>query len=141
MKGLISKYSRLYDKIDLKDKKTVKNLLYHRAYFETIGFSSDGSAFNKIDSNHNTYASLIDIYADLDILIKECNFTEKNKRLLRLVESGYTINQIYVEFENYEKWSTLKMFDRIIERINEQQRKREVEKNDVGFTQWGAEDS
>ena len=128
----MSKYKELYNKIDLTDRETVKNLLLYRAYFEQTGFTSDGSAFNKISINQNSYTELLNIYIDLDVVIEECNLSVKNTTLLRLVVSGYTINYIYTNFENYNKEATKKMFNRIAEKIVERQleRNKEAEDND-----------
>lgn len=128
----LNKYRRYYHSIDFEDREVIKNLLYYRPYFEKSGFISDGTAFNKVSVTQEAYVDLIGIYADLDNIIKECNFSAKNERLLNLVNSGYTINYIYTNFENYNKEATKKMFNRIAERINERQREREkeVEMND-----------
>lgn len=123
----MSKYNGIYNNIDFKDKRTVKNLLYYRHYFESTSFTSDGSLFNRVGINHDTYSDLIGIYADLDVIINECEFTEKNLKLLNLVEGGYTINHIYTIFEEYEMESTHKMFNRIVERINKKQKEKEDE--------------
>lgn len=117
----MGKYKRLYERIDFKDKNTIKQLLYHKAQFEATGYESNGSNFNRIEPAQSSYLDMLDIYRDLDELIDRCDFTVRNKTLLRLVMSGYSISYIYNNFENYNKEATVKMFNRIIERINQEQ--------------------
>lgn len=126
----MGKNKELYRKIDLKDRESVKQLLYYRAEFQQSNFTSSGSSYNRIEPNYSLYTDLIEIYTDLDNLIEESNLTDKNMRLLRLVMSGYTISYIYKNFENYSKRATISMFDRTLEKINETQRKKEAKEDD-----------
>lgn len=135
----MSRYSGAYKDIDFKDKNTIKSLLHYRSLFESTGFTSDGSMYNKLGGSQNVYSDLIDIYADLDVLISECDLSEKNKRLLHLVESGYTISQIYTDFENYDKSSTIEMFNRVVERITNKEIEKEARNNDDIATEWRRE--
>ena len=70
------------------------------------------------------------MYVDLENLILESDLTDKNMRLIRMVMSGYTINYIYTNFENYDKEATTKMFNRTLEKINETQRSKEAKEDD-----------
>lgn len=126
----LGKNNELYRKIDLKDRETVKQLLYHKAEFQKSNFTSSGSSYNRIQPNHSLYTNLIEVYTDLDILIEESDLTDKSMRLLRLVMSGYTISYIYNNFENYRKRATISMFDRTLEKINETQRSKEAKEDD-----------
>lgn len=126
----MNKNKELYNKIDLSDRETVKNLLNYRAYFKNSQYSSNGSNFNRIETYQSVYSDLIDIYTDLDILIDECCFTNKSKRLLRMVVSGYDIHYIYTNFENYNQEATIKMFNRIAEKITEKQIEKEGKEDD-----------
>ena len=126
----MGKNNELYKKIDLKDRETVKQLLYHKAEFQRSNFTSGGSSYDRIQPNHSLYTSLIDVYIDLENLILESNLTDKNMRLIRIVMSGYTINDIYTNFENYDKEATIKMFNRTLEKINETQRSKEAKEED-----------
>lgn len=130
----MGRIKELYRKVDFKDKETVKQLLYHGAVFKDSMYTSSGSSYNRIEPNHSLYTDLIDIYSDLDELIKESNLTDKNVRLLRLVMSGYTLSYIYENFENHGKSGTVNMFNRTIEKINETQRKKEEAKEDDNKT-------
>lgn len=133
----LGKNNELYKKIDLKDRETVKQLLYHKAEFQKSNFTSSGSSYDRIQPNHSLYTNLIEIYIDLENLILESDLTDKNMRLIRMVMSGYTINYIYTNFENYEKEATTKMFNRTLEKINETQRSKEAKKEDDNkTTQW-----
>ena len=126
----MGKNKELYKKIDLKDRESVKQLLYHKAEFQQSNFTSSGSSYNRIEPKYSLYTDLIEIYADLDNLIEESNLTDKSMRILRLVMSGYTISYIYKNFENYSKRATISMFDRTLEKINETQRKKEAKEDD-----------
>ena len=126
----MGKNKELYKKIDLKDRESVKQLLYHKAEFQQSNFTSSGSSYNRIEPKYSLYTDLIEIYTDLDNLIEESNLTDKSMRLLRLVMSGYTISYIYENFENYSKRATISMFDRTLEKINETQRKKEAKEDD-----------
>ena len=126
----LGKNNELYKKIDLKDRETVKQLLYHKAEFQKSNFTSSGSSYDRIQPNHSLYTSLIEVYIDLENLILESDLTDKNMRLIRMVMSGYTINYIYTNFENYEKEATIKMFNRTLEKINETQRSKEAKEDD-----------
>lgn len=130
----MNKYKELYDKIDLKDKDTVKKLLYYRAQFETTGYEGSGSNFNRLDTSQSSYFEILDVYRDLDEIIHMCDFTVKNITLLRLVMSGYSISYIYNNFENYNKEATVKMFNRILERINQAQVEKEAKEDDYKTT-------
>ena len=121
----LNKYKELYNNIDFKDKETIKKLIYFRPYFEKSDFISNGSSYNRIEPNQNMYLDLMDIYSDLDSIIEECNFSAKNKRLLRLLYSGYTVSYIYTNFENYNESATKMMFNRMLEKINEKQKEKE----------------
>lgn len=121
----MERYKDLYYKIDFNDRETVKALLLHRAEIIGSKFTSDGTMYNKISPTHSIYSDLIDIYIDLDNLISETDLTNKNKRLLNLVMSGYSINYIYRNFENYSQEPTIKMFNRTVEKINEAQKEKE----------------
>ena len=126
----MEKNKELYKKIDLKDRESVKQLLYHKAEFQQSNFTSSGSSYDRIQPNHSLYTSLIEVYIDLENLILESNLTDKNMRLIKMVMSGYTINYIYTNFENYDKEATIKMFNRTLEKINETQRKKEAKEDD-----------
>ena len=126
----MGKNNELYKKIDLKDRETVKHLLYHKAEFQKSNFTSSGSSYDRVQPNHSLYTSLIEVYIDLENLILESDLTDKNMRLIRMVMSGYTINYIYTNFENYEKEATTKMFNRTLEKINETQRSKEAKEDD-----------
>lgn len=130
----LGKNNELYRRIDLKDRETVKQLLYHKAEFQQSNFTSSGSSYNRIETNYSLYTSLIEIYTDLDNLIEQSNLTDKNMRLLRIVMSGYEISDIYNKFENYEKESAIKMFNRTLEKINETQRSKEAKEDDYKTT-------
>lgn len=131
----LNKYKELYDNIDFKDREVVKTLLYYKPYFDKSDFISSGSSYNRIEPNQNMYLDLIDVYTDLDELVTSCDLSEKNKRLLRLVNSGYTISYIYTNFENYSKEATVKMFNRIAEKINEKQKEKEGRENDYSTSE------
>lgn len=107
----------MYDSIDFSDKDTLKQLLYSRASFESTGYASRSSAFDRNEPNNNLYTEIMVMYMDLDILISKSGLTDRNMRLLNLVMSGYTISYIYKNFENYDKKSTSQMFNRALEKI------------------------
>lgn len=120
----------IYEKINLKDRDTLKELLIHRAEFQKSNFTSNGSSYNRIEPNYNLYTDLVEVYIDLDNIIFESNLTDKNMRLLRMVMSGYTISYIYNNFENYEREATIKMFNRTLEKMIETQRNKEAREDD-----------
>ena len=126
----MGKNNELYQKIHLKDRATVKQLLSHKAEFQKSNFPSSGSSYDRVQPNHSLYTSLIEVYIDLENLILESDLTDKNMRLIRMVMSGYTINYIYTNFENYDKEATTKMFNRTLEKINETQRSKEAKEDD-----------
>lgn len=126
----MNRHRDLYDNIDLSDRETVKNLLNYRASFKKSQYNSNGSNFNRIEPSQSFYSDLIDIYIDLDILIEECSFVGKSERLLRMVMSGYSIHYIYTNFENYNQEATIKMYNRIAERITEKQLEKEAKEDE-----------
>lgn len=107
----------LYNRIDFTNKATLKQLLYSRAQFESTGYASRGSVFDRNEPSNNLYTEIMVMYMDLDALIGKSGLTDKNMRLLNLVMNGYTISYIYKNFENYEKKSTSQMFNRTLEKI------------------------
>lgn len=114
----------LYDDIDFSNRDTLKALMDYRAEFKTTGYMSSFSGL----SNHKTHSTMnvniMSIYDHLEELIKETDLTQKNITLLRLVMSGYSVNYIYRNFENYNKEGTIKMYNRILEKIAETSNRR-----------------
>ena len=113
----LGRYS--YDDINFSDRDTLKILIDFRAEFKTTGYMSSFSGL----SNHKTYSTMnvniMSIYDYLEELISDTELTQKNITLLRLVMSGYSVNYIYRNFENYNKEGTIKMYNRILEKIAE----------------------
>lgn len=107
----------LYNRIDFTNKATLKQLLYSRAQFESTGYASRGSAFDRNEPSNNLYTEIMVVYMDLDSLIEKARLTDKNMRLLNLVMNGYTVSYIYENFENYDENSTIKMFGRVLDKL------------------------
>lgn len=118
----------MYDSIDFSDKDTLKQLLYSRASFESTGYASRSSAFDRNEPNNNLYTEIMIMYMDLDELINSSGLTDKNMRLINLIMSGYTVSYIYENFENYDENATIKMFSRILDKISKTHRNKEVRK-------------
>lgn len=111
----LEKYS--YDNIDFSDRDTLKTLIDFRAEFKTTGYMSSFSGLANPKSYSTMNADILSIYIHLDELVENTELTQKNITLLRLVMSGYSVNYIYRNFENYNKEGTIKMYNRILEKI------------------------
>ena len=122
----MSRNRELYDNIDFSDMDTLKQLMYSRASFESTGYASRASAFDRNEPNNSLYTDIMIVYMDLDELIKESRLTDKNIELINLVMSGYTISYIYNNFQDYDKSATRKMFYRVLDRIATTCRNKEV---------------
>lgn len=117
---------RLYDRIDFKDRNTLKQLIEMREQFISTSFSSRGSAYDRNEPNQMFYDDIMLVYLDLDALIDKTDITDKRMRLLNLVMSGYSLYYIYTNFENYNQQATIKMFNRTLDKIAETQKLEEV---------------
>lgn len=126
--GCLNNNRDVYSRIDFSNKDTLKQLMYSRASFESTGYASRASAFDRNEPSNNLYTDIMIVYMDLDRLIEESDLTKRNMRLINLVMSGYTISYIYENFENYDENATIKMFGRILDKIAMTHSNKEVRK-------------
>lgn len=130
-------YKNYYNNIDLKNRDTLRELLYARALFESIGYTSSEPIYSQRDPYENVYHDIMTVYMELDELIDMCDLTKKNKSLLNLVMSGCTLADIYNNFENYNRNNVKEMFRRILIIMSEKQK--EIEggvKDEIDTPQW-----
>lgn len=73
---------------------------------------------NQAGDTYELNQELIALYASLDVTVIECNFNEKQLRLLELLFEGNTIADS-VNHYNYPKKTAYRMVDKIVDSIVE----------------------
>lgn len=83
----------IFKSIDLSNFKTIEYLISNRSEIE---FYSKTNKFNSGKKDCMIInEELICLYISLDKLVEECNFTEEQHSLIRLISIGYSFSEIH----------------------------------------------
>lgn len=115
----LKKKEREFEHLNLSDTSVVKYIILHRSKIDItygVGINID---INQAGDIFEFNQELIALYVSLDKLIMQCNFKEKQQRLLELVFDGHTLTDICTMDIGYKKSATYDLLDRLIARIVE----------------------
>lgn len=113
----VHKREREWKNLTLSDSEVVKYLILYRSKVDVV-YSSNininiGEAGDVFDFNQE----LITLYTSLDKVIEQCNFKEKNAKLLELLFEGNTLQDIVKMNIGYKSSATYDLLDRMVVKI------------------------
>lgn len=112
----------MYQPFVVNDIGVVELLIEFRYKYDENLFLENGSMFY-VTGVKPVNQELVATYLSLDVTIKQCNFSEQQLKLIKLVERGYTHREIAsiigIEFQNVKKM--LKTIYKAIVKENERQ--------------------
>lgn len=96
----------LFQPFVLNDIGVVELLIEFRYKYDDNLFLNNGSAL-EVTGTKAINQEVVATYISLDTLIKQCGFNEKQMKMLKMIEQGYTHREIAdvvkVEFQNVKK--------------------------------------
>ena len=102
------KQDRPWECVSLTDLDTIKGLILLRSEIDI--YNEYGEDFSKLSASNWTHVNqtLVSTYASLDVAINRCRFNEGQKAILKLVQIGFTFEDIsnYVGIEAKKVRST-----------------------------------
>lgn len=115
--GAVSIDGREIDILTLSDENVVKYLILYRSKtdvsYNAIVNIDMGQAGDIFDFNQE----LVALYASLDKTIKQCNFKEKQMKLLELVFEGNILHDICKIDSSFKRSATYDLFNRMVVKI------------------------
>lgn len=106
-----------YSSLTLSDKNVVKYLILYRSKIDFSYNANTNIDINKAGDIFEVNQEVIALYASLDELIRQCNFKEKQMKLLDLLFKGNIVQDIYNMNIGYGKSATYELLNRMIEKI------------------------
>lgn len=135
----VHKKEREYKDFTLADENVVRLLIQYRRKYDLMRNANTNIDISQAGDKFDFNQELIVIYASLDKVIEQCieskKFKEKHIKLLELLFDGNTLQDIVAMDIGFKKSATYDLFDRIVARIVEFNKKNWLEvMNNKGFT-------
>lgn len=109
-------YMSLSD-MTLSDENVVKNLILMRSLIDiTYNHNTNVDLSIPLDVFEMNY-DLMALYSSLDAVVEECDFKEKNTRLLEMLYEGNTISDVCRGNSDFGRSATYDMFNRMVSKI------------------------
>lgn len=109
-------YMSLSD-MTLSDENVVKNLILMRSLIDiTYNHNTNVDLSIPLDVFEMNY-DLMALYSSLDAVVEECEFREKNMRLLEMLYEGNTISDVCRGNSDFGRSATYDMFNRMVSKI------------------------
>jgi len=135
----INKQEREYKDFTLADENVVRLLIQYRSKYDLLHNANINIDISQAGDEFDFNQELIVMYASLDKVIEQCiesrRFKEKHIKLLELLFDGNTLQDIVAMDIGFKKSATYDLFDRMVARIVEFNKKNWLEVMDKkGFT-------
>lgn len=102
----ISNRDLMFQPLSLNDINVIELLIEYRYKYDDNLFLGGSSVFD-VTGVKAVNQEVVATYASLEMLIKECKINDQQRKMLKLVEQGYThreiADEIGIEFQNVSK--------------------------------------
>jgi hypothetical protein len=113
----IHKQEREFEHLTLSDENVVEYLIKYRNKIDVAYGANTNIDINSAGDMFEFNQELVCLYASLDDVIKQCNFKEKQLKLLELTFDGNTIKDVCKMNIGYGRSATYSLLERMIKKI------------------------
>ncbi|AYP68235.1 hypothetical protein PQE75_gp103 [Bacillus phage vB_BcoS-136] len=113
----IYKKEREYENVTLSDENVVKYLILYRSKVDVSFGANTNINIEQAGDMFEFNQELIALYSSLDKTVEQCEFKEKQTKLLELIYEGYTLQDICSMNIGYKRSATYDLFDRMVLKI------------------------
>ncbi|UGO51097.1 hypothetical protein PQE70_gp261 [Bacillus phage vB_BanS_Nate] len=113
----IKKREREFEHLTLSDEDVVKYLILYRSKVDVSHGANTNIEVSQAGDMFDFNQEIITLYASLDKTIEQCNFKDKQLKLLELIFEGHTLQDVCKLKIGYKSSATYDLFDRMVKRI------------------------
>ena len=113
----VHKREREWQNLTLSDSEAVKYLILFRSKVDVVYSANTNININEAGDTFDFNQELIAMYTSLDKTIEQCNFKEKQSKLLELLFEGNTLQDICKMDIGYKSSATYDLLDRMVAKI------------------------